>query len=224
VIRREFLSAAEGVFRRRQLDALERKTRLFPNVFTQNGTRDVVPREGPFKILFVGRLARIKGVETLLRAIPLIGRPVELTLVGDGPLRPELERLAEGLPVRFAGEVAFGEVGRFLASSQVLVLPSLSENLPNVVLEALAAGLPVVASRVGAVPELIQDGVNGYIVEPGDAHGIAARLRQLCDSDEHCRALGRGAMESVRPFTAEVLVPTLEHELRSIIERHAHTT
>jgi glycosyltransferase involved in cell wall biosynthesis len=172
----------------------------------------------------VGRLAPIKGVETLLRAIPLVGRPVDLTVVGDGPLRPELERLADGLPVRFAGEVPFPKVEEFLASSHVLVLPSLSENLPNVVLEALVAGVPVVASRVGAVPELIHDGVNGYLVEPGDAEGIALRLRQLWDHEEVRRTLRQGAVESVRPFTLDVLMPNLEHELRSIIELHAHTS
>ena len=129
----------------------------------------------------VGRLAEVKQQGVLIRAFARIipaFPTARLVLVGDGPLRAELEGLARSLglggAVLFAGYQPNPE--RYLAAMDVFVLPSRAEAMPLVIPEAWAAGRPVVASRVGGIPELIEDGKTGLLVEPGDVDGLAARL------------------------------------------------
>src|SRR5205085_11165012 len=121
-------------------------------------------------------------------------------LVGDGPLWAELEELAGSLglggAVLFAGYRPNPE--RYLAAMDVFVLPSRAEAMPLVIPEAWAAGRPVVATRVGGIPELIEDGKTGLLVEPGDVGGLAVRLRQLLADPPLARALGRAGRESAR--------------------------
>ncbi|HEY6744543.1 MAG TPA: glycosyltransferase family 4 protein [Mycobacteriales bacterium] len=140
----------------------------------------------PTGVLFVGRLHRQKGLDTLVRAVPLLpaGRPV--TLAGDGPERGALERLAAGLGVadrvRVTGFLPHRAVPGLLAGAEVAVLPSRYEELGTALVEAMAAGRPVVASRVGGIPELVRDGVDGLLVPPGDPVALAAAIgRVLAD-------------------------------------------
>jgi len=130
-------------------------------------------------LLFVGRLVRRKGVEVLLEALREI-EGVELIVVGDGPERRRLESRAAGLPVRFVGEQPPAAVLDEMQRAEALVLPALhGEGLPNVILEAMASGLPVVASRSGGVGEVVREGESGLLVPPGDAHGLALAVRRL---------------------------------------------
>jgi glycosyltransferase involved in cell wall biosynthesis len=121
-------------------------------------------------------------------------------LVGDGPLWAELEELARSLglggAVLFAGYRPNPE--RFLAAMDVFVLPSRAEAMPLVIPEAWAAGRPVVASRVGGIPELIEDGKTGLLIEPGDVDGLAVRLRRLLADPPAARELGRAGRELAR--------------------------
>ena len=128
----------------------------------------------------VGRLAEVKQQGVLIRAFAQVlpaFPAARLLLVGDGPLRAELEGLAGSLglggAVLFAGYQSNPE--RYLAAMDVFVLPSRAEAMPLVIPEAWAAGRPVVASRVGGIPELIADGKTGLLVAPGDVDGLAAR-------------------------------------------------
>ena len=121
----------------------------------------------------------------------------ELLLVGDGPLRPEVERLVAelglGERVRLVGNRS--DVPVLLAEAACVVLASDYEGCPLTVLEAMAAGVPVVATRVGGVPELIDDGRTGLLVEPGDESALAAAIgRALADRD----GLGVAAREEAR--------------------------
>jgi glycosyltransferase involved in cell wall biosynthesis len=137
-------------------------------------------------VLFVGNLVAVKGVDVLLKAwsrlaaAGVLGSEDRLAIVGDGPERGRLQAQAEALGlgprVAFAGAVAFAEVPRWMAASDVLCLPSRSEGTPNVVVEALASGVPVVATRVGGVPELVRQGENGLLVPPEDAPALAEAL------------------------------------------------
>ncbi|WP_374593246.1 glycosyltransferase [Aquabacterium sp.] len=137
-------------------------------------------------VLFVGHLIAIKGVDVLidawvrLLAKPGVGQDCLLVLIGHGDNRKALESRATrvGLSerVRFVGAVAQAEVSRWMAAADLLCLPSRNEGTPNVVVEALASGLPVVASRVGGIPELVVDGKNGLLVPPEDPSALAEAL------------------------------------------------
>ena len=158
--------------------------------FVPDNTNDGHRQNGPGQengeertILFCGRLSPEKGIDVLLDAVKKLndrGTPFALLLVGDGPLRKPLEDLSARLglqeKVRFAGEVPPQRVPSLMNSSHVLCLPSLREGWPNVVMEALGCGIPVVASRVGGVPEILNRPGSGYMVPPGDPTALAEAL------------------------------------------------
>jgi glycosyltransferase involved in cell wall biosynthesis len=137
-------------------------------------------------VLFVGNLVAVKGVDVLVEAwsrlatAGVLGPEDRLVIVGDGQARAPLQARAQarglGARVMFAGAVAFAEVPRWMSAANVLALPSRSEGTPNVVVEALASGLPVVATRVGGVPDLVRPGENGLLVPPDDAPALAGAL------------------------------------------------
>ena len=141
-------------------------------------------------LLYVGRLSAEKNLETLrpwLAAFP----NVRLALVGDGPQRKRLEQHFEGLPVFFAGFLHGEELASAYASSDIFVMPSRTETLGLVVLEAMCSGLPVVAARAGGVPEMIQDEVSGYLVD-SDEEAIG-RIGELLRSKEKRELVGARA-------------------------------
>jgi glycosyltransferase involved in cell wall biosynthesis len=136
-------------------------------------------------LLNVAALAEKKGHAHLLRALAMLPG-ARLTIVGDGELRGELERTAAELGVadrvRFAGEQPKEEVARLMREADLFVLPSLAENLPVVLIEAMASGLPSVATRVGGVAEML-DERTGVLVEPGDAEALAGGVRGALEQD-----------------------------------------
>lgn len=129
----------------------------------------------PKRLLYIGRLDREKGLPVLLRAVAGLrdqGRTVHVSLVGDGTEESALRELANELgivtQVAFHGYVPFGEaLFAFYRTTDLFVLPSLSEGLPQVLLHAMMFGVPVIASRVGGIPSVITHGQNGWLVEPG---------------------------------------------------------
>lgn len=140
--------------------------------------------------LFLGRLAREKGVETILEAWQ--EAPGELLVVGDGPDAERLRRLAPSR-VRFVGGVPASEVPLLIRRARALLLPSIwYEGQPRVVLEAYAAGVPVVATRIGGLEELVVDGQAGLLVDAGDVSSWAVALKRISD-DAECDRLGDGA-------------------------------
>lgn len=137
----------------------------------------------------VGNLRREKGHAVLLRAFVLVRRRLadsRLRLVGDGPLRANLETLARELgiddAVEFVGSVS--DVWPHLAEAGIVVVPSLSETQGLVVLEAMAAGCPLIATDVGGIPEMIEDGFNGRLVPPGDIDALASAMVDLHGATE----------------------------------------
>jgi glycosyltransferase involved in cell wall biosynthesis len=165
-------------------------------------------------VLFVGRMTPHKGVDRLISALPA-GTP--LTVVGSGghdPRAPEsgypslLRRLALGRDVRFAGAVEDAELARLYGSAQVLALPSVevtcygrriavSELLGLVILEAMASGTPVVASRLGGIPEIVEHGVTGFLVEPGNERELCEALTEVVSNDALARSMGAAARQRV---------------------------
>ena len=159
-----------------------------------NFTWEVPARRGPGDyFLFLGRLASEKGVDTLLRAWPLLGADARLVIVGVGPLGGSLRRAAPN-GVEFRGEVPGGDVAGILADARALLVPSRwYEAAPRTIIEAYAAGVPVIASRFGALPELVQEDVTGFLTQPDDAESWADHVRALGD-DATSERLGRGAL------------------------------
>ncbi len=122
-------------------------------------------------IIFVGRLNPVKGVRYLIKAMRFVLEKepnCKLLIVGDGEERAELEALSVQLGIKesiqFAGAVPHEKVRTYLQQADVFVLPSLSEGFPLVILEAMACGLLIVATRVGGIPDILKDGINGYLV------------------------------------------------------------
>lgn len=170
------------------------RTTVIPNAVDVAGARRfrAMGRERPL-VLAVGRLKAPKDFPTLVRALgKLPPDSFDALIVGDGPDRRRLEEEIAGLGlqarVRLAGERR--DVPALLAGADVFVLASSSEGMPVSVLEAMAAGLPVVASRVGGVPEQVDDGRTGVLVEPGDTDALAEALTTLLDDGELRRRLG----------------------------------
>jgi glycosyltransferase involved in cell wall biosynthesis len=155
-------------------------------------------REGPGdRFVFLGRLAPEKGVDTLLAAWE--GVQADLLIVGDGPQASQLRRTAPP-EVTFQGAVAPDEVPRLLRGARALVLPSIGyEAQPRSVLEAYAAGVPVVASRIGAVEEIVRDGETGVLVPPGNPGSWAGAVERLM-SDQEAIRLGQGAWARWREY------------------------
>jgi teichuronic acid biosynthesis glycosyltransferase TuaC len=155
----------------------------------QPRSRDAARRElgrptGGRSILFVGRLERAKGIEELLAAFATLAaedETLELVLVGDGALRARCEQEAAARPGRIlvAGERPLTEVSRFMAAADLLVLPSWQEGTPNVILEALASGRPVVATRTGGIPDLLCAPELGELCPPRDVAALRAALRRV---------------------------------------------
>src|SRR5215218_879266 len=186
------------------------------------------PFEDPFlgvgkpRVVFVGRLASQKGVGTLVSAAALLEYPsARVLLVGDGPKRKALERRARrigvGDRVRFEGFVAHERLPAALAHADLLVLPSVYEELGTVLLEAMQAGLPVVASKTGGVPDVIEDGVNGLLVPPGEPEAFARAIDRLLAERDLARQLSAGAQERAKDYDWEVLAERVLAVYRGVI-------
>jgi glycosyltransferase involved in cell wall biosynthesis len=152
------------------------------------------PRENakPFRVLFTGQLSQRKGLSYVLEGFRRAALPgAELLLVG--PLLGSARIWKDSPGVRYMGPVNYREMPAQYQASDVYVLPSLVEGLPQTVLEAMASGLPVVVSENTAGPEIVTDGVNGYVVPIRDPAAIAERLRELYEDDNGRRSMGANA-------------------------------
>ncbi len=141
------------------------------------------------KIIFVGNLRPEKGLNYLIEAVLHISKKdinIQLLVVGDGPQRESLEKMVTKLnindKVTFSGKTDTNRVPVYLKNSDVFVLPSLHEGFPNVLLEAMASGLPVVASDVCGINEIIEDNKNGFLVKPQNSKEIAEKILLLLDN------------------------------------------
>lgn len=170
----------------------------------------------------VGVMARRKDQDVLLRALATVAAPLTVALVGIGP-DPELRRLAAAAPQHHVAFLPFRrEVLPFYALLDVVVLPSRGEGLSQALLEAMALGLPVVASRAGGNPDLITDGVDGLLVPPRQPAAFAAALDALLADREWRARLGAAARRTARErFTLERTRRLTEAEYRAALERVA---
>jgi glycosyltransferase involved in cell wall biosynthesis len=176
------------------------RIRVVPNAVSLGPARS--PSVGS-DVLLIGRMSSEKGVAQLLEA----GRAgaIPLVLAGDGPLLGELEtRYASG-SVRFLGRVDKQRVDSLIRTARAIVVPSIwLENAPMAVLEAMGAGTAVIASRIGGIPELFEDGVEGLLVPPGDVDLLARAMRTLADDAALARHMGEaGRARAAKDFSPE---------------------
>jgi glycosyltransferase involved in cell wall biosynthesis len=210
-------AATAGELRR---DYRVEEVEVVPNV--TGGLPVAAPEQGdnppePGYLLFVGRLRIRKGVEVLLEALRDLRRArpgARLLIAGDGEHREALERKAAelGLPgdaAVFLGRCGAPRVRALLAGAAALVVPSTYEGMPLVVLEAMEAGLPVVASRVSGIPEVVVDGGTGWLVPPEDPRRLTAALGEALGDPAEARRRGeagrRRVEERFRPAVAAAL-------------------
>jgi glycosyltransferase involved in cell wall biosynthesis len=181
---------------------------------------DPVPAGNPFVVGTAAILHHLKGLDILIEACARVPEPISLRVVGWGPLQAELERRAAelGVQAEFVGRVedARGEMARFDA----FVLPSRGENLPVSILEAMALAVPVIASRVGGVPELLDEGRAGVLVPPEDPAALAEAITELVRNPDRRMAIAReGARRAAQHFDAgdvsRQLVTVYEELMRS---------
>jgi colanic acid/amylovoran biosynthesis glycosyltransferase len=152
---------------------------------------------GPLRLITVGRLHPIKGYHLLLDAVAALARDgliVDLDMVGDGPERAALEKRAQvlglGGRVRFSGAVSQEAIGGHYDHADAMVVSSFMEGVPVVLMEAMAKELGVVATRVGGVPELVEEDVSGILVNAGSADALVASIRVLVADPDLCRRQG----------------------------------
>jgi glycosyltransferase involved in cell wall biosynthesis len=173
--------------------------------------KDLGVDSGTCLIGTVGRLTPVKGLPYLLQAARMLlrhGANVKVLVVGDGGIRQDL--LTQTRDLRITDDVVFlghrEDTDALLQALDIFVLPSLSEGIPMALLEAMAASRVVVASRVGGIPEIIEDGVEGFLVEPMDVNGLVEKCRQLIESPEVARQMGEQGRKRVeRDFSATAM-------------------
>jgi glycosyltransferase involved in cell wall biosynthesis len=176
-----------------------------------------------FAVGWIGRMTGVKRTEDVLRAFRrLRDRGVDacLCMIGDGPDRPAVERRAHELGVMrdtlFLGYQE--EVAPFYAAFDAMILPSINEGTPVSAIEALAAGRPVVATRVGGVPDVVREGEDGFLVDPGDVDALADRLARLAADPELRERLGAAGRARVVPrYSVGRLVDDIDLLYRSLL-------
>ncbi len=157
-------------------------------------------------VLFVGNLVWQKGVEYLIKAKEFMNVEAEMVIVGDGPLFEELKAIVEFEKIKgitFTG--ARNDIEKIMPSADIFVLPSLSEGRPTVILEAMASKLPVVATNVGGIPEIVTKGT-GILVNPEDSVGLAEAIDKILQNKELQEKMGKTARKHVMKY-ATIKIP-----------------
>ncbi len=171
-------------------------------------------------LLYVGRLSAEKQVDQLrdvVRALP----GTRLAIVGDGPVRADLERHFKETPTVFTGYLQGESLASAFASADMFIFPSQTETLGLVLLEAMAAGCPVVACRAGGIPDAVQDGRTGFLFEPGEPDGLVNCVRRALASGELGSIRAR-AREDVEQHSWEGATEQLRQLYTQAIERRSH--
>ncbi len=163
-----------------------------PLVFSQGRNSQI------FRVLCISRLTERKGIKYLVGAIKLLDPKyplLRLKIVGEGDAKKDLEKQTESLnlqeKIEFAGRMKHDKLPKIYSDSHIFVLPSLNEGMSNTMLEALASGLPIIATDTGGTKELVEDGGNGFIVNMKDSQDIAEKIERLINDRELCSEMSK---------------------------------
>jgi len=199
------------IFSRRHLE----KIKVISNGIEIQRPKQALPeRKG---VVFVGRLHRVKGIEFLIKAMENID--ARLSIIGKGEDEERLKKLSQGMKVDFLGELPHHKVLEHLSRSRVFVLPSLGEALPNVILEAMSTGLPVVASDVGGIADIIHHGETGFLVKPGKIRKIESFIKRLLQDDELWHKMSRQCLVQVEKYDWRFVVQSYEETFGDVVSR-----
>lgn len=189
-----------------------------PNFLDKNA--GIVIKKHPY-VIFVGALRDYKGIRTLIRAWREIKDAPLLKVVGGGPLEAELRSLSDGLNVEFAGQKSFEETLGLINNASFLILPSeCYETFPRVVIEAYACGIPVIASRLGALKEIVEEGKTGVFFNAGDISDLARKIDELIRSPQDVKEMGLHARRNFEEqYTPDKNVAFLEEIYQNILRR-----
>lgn len=200
------------------------QTSVVNELHVDDTTRLICKEPNERIILSVGRLSHEKGYDILLRSFQKYCLPemlVKLVIVGEGPLRDELEALAAdlGITERVIFTGFSNAVRQYYKESDLFVLPSRTEGLPMVVLEAMQLGMPVVCTNVGGLPEVIKDGKNGILVEPENIDALGDAIRKLLDNQSLSNDIGKAGMMTIcESFSADIWAQNIEKFYMQLLE------
>ncbi|EGJ34506.1 MULTISPECIES: glycosyltransferase family 1 protein [Moorena] len=167
-------------------------------------------------LLYVGRLSAEKEIERIKLVLEAIPNAC-LALVGDGPHRKELEAHFAGTPTHFVGYLTGTTLGSAFASADAFIFPSRTETLGLVLLEAMAAGCPVVAANSGGIPDIVTDGMNGYLYDPADEQGAIAATQRLLAQQQERETLRRNARAEAERWSWSAATRQLQHYYQTIV-------
>lgn len=198
-----------------------------PNLF------NVVTHQEPGKhLLFVGRLVAAKGLPILLESLAALQTKhpdIVLTVIGDGSERRQLEQLTAKLGlsqnVNYVGYKSQLEVREYLQQTDIFVMSSFAEGIPVVLMEAMASGVPVVATQIAGVSELVEHGINGYLVPPGDSIYLRENIEKLLNNPQVRAAFGTAGREKVeRDFNIRHEVASLHQLMTNALQSNGELT
>lgn len=195
------------------------------DAFADAEPADDLPGDRP-RVVMVGRLADGKGHEVLLNAVASMDDfEGSVCIVGDGPLSDSLAAVIEE---RELSDQVFligfrEDIPQVLAASDVLVLPSFREGTPRVIIEAMASGLPVIATNIAGIPEQVIDGENGYMIPTGDAAVLSDRIEMLLSNKELRERMGAHGLEHVNRFSATKMIKELDKVYQQLLDASDET-
>ena len=177
-------------------------------------------------LIYVGRLHPIKGVRFLIEAMNILKNneiEIKLIIVGDGHHKRDLEMLIKNLElknqVEFKGWIPHEIIPEYMAASDIFILPSLTEGFPNVCLEAMASGLPIITTKIDGMSEIIEDGKNGYLVSPKNSFQIAERLKDLIHNKNLRKKFAKENKLKVKEYEFNSIVNDIETVYLDIFHR-----
>ncbi len=180
---------------------------VIPNGIDLEKFNDLDHRKHGFVVMTVARLEKVKGIEYLIKAMSVDIRcrqTKHLLIIGEGSQRKNLENLVKELnlqsKVKFLGEIPNQEIPQHLAEASCFVLPSLKEGFGIVILEAMAAGVPVIATNVGGIPDIVENGNTGILVEPKNPSQVADAINKIYSEPEIAEKLTQNALKALEKY------------------------
>lgn len=192
--------------------------KYFPGVKIEvipNGIMLPVKRASGNKVIYLGRLHEVKGIRYLIDAVSLIENCPEVIIAGYGPEEETLKTMAAGRNIIFTGRVS--EVEDVFMQGKIFVLPSLSEGLPQAMLEAMSYGLPVIATKVGGIPDVIKHGKNGYLVEPKRPEEIKKYLECLLMDEHVYKEMSENCLNEIKKYSWENILIKVEDVMKHVV-------
>ncbi|MEM0941166.1 MAG: glycosyltransferase family 1 protein [Bacteroidota bacterium] len=191
-----------------------------PNHRSQNLIEKWEAKE-KMKILFVSRLVHYKETDMLIRLSHILRDGTLLIITGEGPEREKMEKESAPDKTVFTGKLIDMELSKAYASADVFVFPSLTDTFGNVVLEAMASGLPVIAANEGGPKNIVREGENGYLIEPKKEHKFNEKINELIDDPQLYHDMSRNALSYARELSWDNIISQLHEKYKAhILENH----